>query len=358
MMVFDSARPAALIIRGFKEHLALRLPINALLMFVLLLVATLVLMALSLTLGSYDMTLAQVWNALFTRSDSNQFSTVVWEFRFPRTLVSALVGAMLALSGAALQNVTRNGLADPSLVGISQGAGLAVVATIVIWPDTASAWRSWVAFGGSLTVAALIQTLSWNRRGSGNSIRFILMGIGVATFISSISSALMTYGQLDRAMSALSWLSGNINSVGWDEVSMLFIWCLVLLPLLLILSRSMAVLQMGEVTAIGLGVSVQWIRVALISCAVGFAAIATAAVGPLGFVGLIAPHAARRISRSGVGLHLLISAVVGAFLVTLADLLGRVLFSPIQIPAGLVTALIGVPVFIVLLRRAHSRSAL
>ncbi len=357
MMTLDSARPAALVIRGFKERLALRLPVNALLVFMALLTGTVLLMAISLTLGSYDMTLAEVWDTLVTASVSDQMTTVVWEFRFPRTLVSALVGAMLALSGASLQNVTRNGLADPSLVGISQGAGLAVVAITVLWPDYASAWRPWVAFGGSLTVAAVIQALSWNRRG-GSSIRFILMGIGIAAFISSITSALMTYGQIDRAMSALAWLSGSINSAGWSEVKMLAVWSLVLLPMMLTLSRSMAALQMGEATAIGLGVSARWLRVALVSVAVGFAAIATAAVGPLGFVGLIAPHAARRISRSGVGLHLLISAVVGAFVVTLADLLGRVLFAPIQIPAGLVTAIIGVPVFIILLQRAQAKSSL
>ncbi|WP_189608702.1 FecCD family ABC transporter permease [Saccharospirillum salsuginis] len=355
--MIDNARPVALVVRGFRERLALRLPVNALGVFAGLLVVILGLVAISLTLGSYDMNLVQVWNTLITQSESEQMSTVVWEFRFPRTLVAALVGAMLALSGASLQNVTRNGLADPSLVGISQGAGLAVVAVTVLWPDQAGPWRPWVAFGGSLIVAAVIQGLSWNRRG-GSSIRFILMGIGVAAFISSITSALMTYGQIDRAMSALAWLSGSINSAGWGEVKMLFAWFVVLLPLMLMLSRSMAALQMGEVTAIGLGVPARWIRVALISVAVGFAAIATAAVGPLGFVGLIAPHAARRISRSGVGLHLLISAVVGAFVVTLADLLGRVLFAPVQIPAGLVTAIIGVPIFIVLLHRAQARSSL
>ena len=357
MWTLDRARPAALVVRGFNERLALRLPVNALAVFAGLLVVILTLVAISLTLGSYDMNLAQVWNTLMARSESDQMTTVVWEFRFPRTLVAALVGAMLALSGASLQNVTRNGLADPSLVGISQGAGLAVVAITVLWPDHVGPWRPWVAFGGSLTVAAIIQGLSWNRSG-GSSIRFILMGIGIAAFISAITSALMTYGQIDRAMSALAWLSGSINAAGWGEVTMLSAWFVVLLPLMLMLSRSMAALQMGEVTAVGLGVPAQWVRIALISVAVGFAAIATAAVGPLGFVGLIAPHAARRISRSGVGLHLLISAVVGAFVVTLADLLGRVLFAPIQIPAGLVTAIIGVPIFIVLLHRAQAKSSL
>jgi iron complex transport system permease protein len=198
--------------------------------------------------------------------------------------------------------------------------------------------------------------LSWSNR-NGSSIRFILMGIGIAAFISAITSALITYGDIRRVMSALTWLSGSINSAGWNEVNMLSIWMFALLPFLLGLSRSMAVMQMGESTAVGLGVSVKWLRIALIGVSVGFAAIATAAVGPLGFVGLIAPHAARRVSKSGVGLHLLISAVIGAFTVTLADLLGRILFAPVQIPAGLVTAIIGVPVFVYLLCRSQVKSS-
>lgn len=357
MTHLDNARPPALVVRGFAERLALRLPVNALAVLLALLAGILALIALSLTLGSYDISLPQVWRTLLEPGATGQMQVVVWEFRLPRTLVSALVGAMLALSGAALQNVTRNGLADPSLVGISQGAGLAVVALTVLWPDQVSTWRPWVAFAGSLAVATVIQGLSWTRRG-GSSIRFILMGIGIAAFISSLTSALMTYGQIDRAMSALAWLSGSINAAGWGEVRMLSAWFLVLLPLILGLSRAMSAMQMGEATAIGLGVSARGLRYALITVAVGFAAIATAAVGPVGFVGLIAPHAARRLTRCGVGMHLLVSAVVGGLLVALADLLGRTLFAPVQIPAGLVTAIIGVPFFIYLLQRAQAKSSL
>lgn len=339
------------------ERLALRLPHRALLVFALLLLLLAGLIALSLTLGSYAMSLVQVRDALLGRLAGSDMATVVWEFRFPRTLVAALVGAMLALSGSGLQSVTRNGLADPALVGISQGAGLAVVCLTVLWPEVAGAWRPWAAFAGSLLVAALIQGLSWNRSG-GSSIRFILMGIGMAALITAITSALLTYGDVQRALSALAWLSGSLHTVGWPEVRLLSFWLVVLLPLALALSRSMAALQMGEATAVGLGVTTTWVRYGLISVAVALAAIATAAVGPLGFVGLIAPHAARRLARTGVGLHLLLSAALGAAIVTLADLAGRVLFAPVQIPAGLVTAIIGVPAFIVLLHRAQAKSSL
>lgn len=347
--------PAHWTLRLADERLALRLPRRPLQLLLVLLLALLALLALSLMLGSYSMAPVEVWQVLRGQDAQSDRALVVWEFRFPRTLVAALVGAMLAMSGAALQNVTRNGLADPALVGISQGAGLAVVALTVVWPELPSAWHPWAAFFGSLTVAALIQGLSWNRRG-GSSIRFILMGIGMAAFITAITSALLTYGQVERALSALAWLSGSLHVAGWPEVKLLAVWLLILLPLTLALSRSMAALQMGEDTAVGLGVSARVVRYALISVAVALAAIATAVVGPLGFVGLIAPHAARRLARAGVGLQLLLTAVLGALLVMLADLIGRAMFAPIQIPAGLVTAIIGVPAFIVLLHRAQAKS--
>lgn len=337
------------------ETIALRLPVRALLVCLLLVALLLVVAAVSLATGSYGVTIDQLLETLRGISISRAIDNVVWEFRFPRILAAALVGAMMALSGAALQNVTRNGLADPSLVGVSQGAALAVVALTVIAPNWGAGLRPWAAFAGSILVAMLIQGLSHTRQG-GSAIRFILMGIGVAAFISSITSALMTYGEIDRAMAALAWLSGSINAASWSDVWVLFSWGAVLLPMLLILSRTMAVMSMGEVAAIGLGAPVRLVRYSLVAIAVGFAAIATSVVGPLGFVGLIAPHAARRMAHAGMGLHLVLTALVGALLVSIADLLGRALFAPIQIPAGLLTALIGVPIFIVLLGRARASS--
>lgn len=345
------------LLRAFNERIALRLPAPALVWLALIVMPLLAVIALSLTIGSQPVTLDEVWRTLMGEDISRTITNVVWEFRFPRALAAALVGAMFALSGAALQNVTRNGLADPSLVGVSQGAGLAVVALTVLWPGLIGDFRPWVAFAGSMTVAILIQALTYSSRGA-SSVRFILMGVGVAALISAGTSMLMTYGDIERVLSVLTWLNGSINAANWDDVGMLATWSAVLLPAMLLLSRSTAVLRMGEATAIGLGAPVRWVRYGLITIAVGFAAIGTAVVGPLGFVGLIAPHAARRLAPSGVALHLLLTAMLGAILVCLADLVGRSVLAPIQIPAGLVTDLIGVPVFLILLRRATRRSAL
>ncbi|KZN15372.1 FecCD family ABC transporter permease [Marinomonas sp. TW1] len=356
MWFVDKSHPKVLVIRKFGEHFSLRLGIKALGVLLVLLIACILLIMLSLSIGSYQLSVQQVWQVVWGSLPSEHMNTVVWEFRFPRVLVAMLVGAMLALSGSALQSATGNSLADPSLVGISQGAGMAVVLLTVLLPQIVDVWRPWLAFLGALSVAAVIQGLSWSRQGK-NSIRFVLMGIGVAAFINAITSALMTYGQIDQAMSALVWLSGSINGTDWMDVSLLATWFMVLLPFILVLSRSISTLKMGEVTAISLGVSLPQLRIGLVCLAVGLAAVATAVVGPLGFIGLIAPHIAQRITHSGTGLRLLITAVVGALIVALADLLGRILFEPIQIPAGLMTALIGVPMFIFLIRRSSTGRA-
>ena len=342
-----------LVLRSPRERVALRLPLRAMLVLGLLLVALLAIVSVSLATGSYGVALGDVLDTLRGATVSRAIDNVVWEFRFPRTLAAILVGAMMAMSGAALQNATRNGLADPSLVGVSQGAALAVVTLTVVFPDVSGNLRPWAAFAGAILVAMAVQGLSRTKQG-GSTIRFILMGIGLSAFISSITSAMMTYGDIDRAMTALAWLAGSINAAGWHDVWTLLAWLAVLLPMLLAISRTMSALRFGEAAAVGLGAPVRLVRNLQLAVAVALAAIATSVVGPLGFVGLIAPHAAQRLAPAGMAMHLILTACIGALLVVLADLIGRAAFAPIQIPAGLLTALIGVPLFVVLLLRSRA----
>lgn len=343
------------IVRTRRQGLALRLPLWGLFAAMLLSLALVLLFAGSMVAGSYDIDLPTLLATLAGETVSKSIDNVVWQFRMPRTLAAMLVGAMIASSGAALQNVTGNSLADPSLVGISQGAALAVVGAIVVFPATPPEMRPLLALVGALVVAGLIQGLSAGQRGP-SPVRFILIGIGLSAFISSLTSAMMTYGDIDRVMSALAWLAGSVNAATWRDVSILAGWCVVLLPLLMLLSRAMAALRLGEATAIGLGAEVRAVRLGLVGIGVGLAAVATAVVGPIGFVGLVAPHAARRLAHTGAGLHLLLTTLCGALLVAAADLIGRAAFAPVQLPAGLLTALIGVPIFIVLLRRSSART--
>ncbi|MEM7709425.1 MAG: iron ABC transporter permease [Pseudomonadota bacterium] len=337
--------------------LTFALPVRALAVLAGLVALVLGVFVGAMMTGSYPLTAGEVLATLAGQAPADTAETVVWEFRLPRAIVSGLAGALLGLSGAILQTVTRNALADPSLIGVSQGAGLAVVAVMIAFPQVGIAWRPILAFGGALAVAALIQWIAMGRSG-GATMRFILTGLGVAAFISAATSALLTYGDIDRALAALGWLAGSVHAAGWGEVRSLAVAMLGLFPILVWAARPMGALRLGPEMATGLGVVVRRDRIALITLSVALAAAAVAAVGPLGFVGLVAPHIARRLARSGPGLHLALTAAVGAALVSLADLLGRALFAPVQIPAGLVTAIIGVPVFVALILRSQSRSQL
>lgn len=332
-------------------------PVKAAILLSALLAANVGVLALSLMSGTYALSMSEVFSTLFGFSPSETATTVVWELRFPRALAAALTGVLFALSGAVLQNVTRNPLADPSLVGVSQGAGFAVVLAIVVFPETGLGWRPLLAFCGALAVAALIQWIAMQRSG-GATMRFILTGIGVAAFISAGTNTLLTYGDIDRALAALGWLAGSVHASGWPEVTFLLIATGALTPVLFWASRPLAALRFGPDVAAGLGVAVRKDRFILITLSVALAAFAVAAVGPLGFIGLVAPHIARRLARAGVGLNLALTAAIGALMVGLADLAGRALFAPVQIPAGLVTAVIGVPIFVWLILRSQARSTL
>jgi iron complex transport system permease protein len=348
--------PCQMVLRSPRERVALKLPLRAIVVLCLLLVALALTTAVSLATGSYGVARGDVLDTLRGITVSRAIDNVVWEFRFPRTLAAALVGAMMALSGAALQNATHNGLADPSLVGVSQGAALAVVTLTVMFPELPGGLHPWVASAGAILVAFTVQGLARTRQG-GSAIRFILMGIGLSALISSITSAMLTYGEIDRTLAALAWLAGSINAAGWSDVWTLLIWMIVLLPALFAISRTMSALRFGEAAAVGLGAPVRLVRNLQLAIAVAMAAIATSVVGPLGFVGLIAPHAAQRLAPAGMAVHLILTAFIGAVLVALADLIGRAAFAPIQIPAGLLTALIGVPLFVALLLRGRASAS-
>ncbi|NRB18729.1 MAG: iron ABC transporter permease [Rhodobacteraceae bacterium] len=344
--------PQATIVSGFGGQVTLLLHMRALWVASLMLALLLGITAVALTSGTFPLSLIGVWEVLTGNPPTKTAGIVVWEFRLPRAIVSSFAGALFGLSGAILQNVTRNPLADPSLVGISQGASLAVVSLVVAFPEVSQFYRPVTAFFGSLAVAALIQWIAM-QRSDGATMRFILVGIGIAAFISSITKAMLTYGDIEQAQEALGWLAGSIHAAGWDEVWSLTVVFVAMVPLLFWAIRPMSALRMGEDVAVGLGVKVRRTRIILITLSVAFAAFGVAAVGPLGFVGLIAPHLSRRLAHSGIGQHLLLTSLVGAVMVALADLAGRVVFAPIQIPAGIVTAILGVPVFLTLIVKSQ-----
>jgi iron complex transport system permease protein len=340
-------------LRLFKQRIALRFNKQAFVCISLLTMSLFFILMLSVLTGSYSLSMHDVFFGLFGQSQTvidDQAVLIIGEFRLPRSLVAILSGGLFALSGALLQNLTRNPLADPSLVGISQGAALAVVTLTILFPEYLNEFREISAFCGAIIIAVMIQLLS----GKGHKLKFILLGIGVAAFISAIISTLLTYGNLQSAMIALSWLAGSTHESSWYDVIVLSITLVVIISFALFQARKMSVISLGDEVAIGLGIHLKKAMLIQLSISVSAAAIATAVVGPLGFIGLLAPHLANRIKRSGPASHLLLSMLVGANLVLIADFVGRALFAPTQIAAGLVTSLVGAPLFAYLLMKKHA----
>lgn len=274
---------------------------------------------------------------------------IVHELRLPRVLTGLCVGLALGAAGALTQTLLRNPLASPDILGISAGASAAAVVSLLVfgWSRTATAGA---AFVGALLTAVVILLLA--RRGTISGYRFILVGIGVGALLSSVVSYMLTRVELQEAQAALLWVTGSLNSASWDRLPALVVPLAVLLPLAALLARPLGVLQLGDDLATSLGARVDRARVLVIVVAVALAAIATAAAGPVAFVAFLAGPLARRLTR-GPGPALAASALVGALLVLVGDLLGQHLLGTTRLPVGVVTGVVGAPYLLWLIAAAN-----
>ena len=332
------------------QRVSFRLDRRALPVLLALLLLLLAAVILSVSYGEYRIAPLDVVRATLGLATGNDdYPLVVRLFRLPRIVLAALVGAALAVSGAILQGVMRNPLADPGILGISSGAALAAVSLLVYFTAAPALLLPWAAFGGALLTAALIYLLAW--RGGSSPLRLILIGIGFAAAAQALTTLLVVFGDINDVQRAFVWLSGSVYGRGWAEVRMLALWLVVLLPLTFLSARQLNTLSLGDESATGLGVGLERTRAFLILLSVALAAGAVAAAGTVGFVGLVAPHITRRLVGPGHEGLLPASALTGALLVVLADLVGRTVIAPSQLPAGLVTAVVGAPYFMYLLWR-------
>ncbi len=301
---------------------------------------------LSLTQGSMNISVSDIIKILQSPIDSSS-SQIVWNIRMPRTIVGALVGVNLALSGAILQAIMRNPLADPHIIGISSGAGLAGVTIMILFPAMEYLITP-VAFVGAMGAAVCIYIIAW--KNGIKPVRVILAGVAVSAFLGSGISGLMIFYS-DRVHGALLWMVGGLAARSWPQVTIIWPYALVGFILALLGAQYLNILQLGDEMASGLGINVEAVRIALTAVAALLAASAVSVVGLLGFVGLIVPHAARLLIGSDYRFLLPASALLGIGVVTLSDTFARVIFSPIELPVGIIMAFIGAPFFLFLLRR-------
>ena len=319
-----------------------------------LLFLTIAVLGMSLSLGEYPVPPGDIFKAVLglpTADPESHF--VVVTLRLPRVLISWLVGIGLALAGAILQGLTSNPLADPGIVGVNAGAGLAAVILIVLFPSLDTAWLPFAAFSGALIVALLIYLLAGT--GDKSPLRLVLVGVALAAIATAFTTLMLTFGQINDVSRALVWLVGSVADKSWQQVWQLLPWLLVFVPLALLLAKELDTLQLGDAVAKGLGSSVTWQRSKLLLVSVALAGASVAIAGSIGFVGLMAPHLARSLVGSIHKNLLLVAALMGGLLVAGADFLGRTLFAPIELPCGLLTASLGAPYFIYLLYQRQRR---
>ncbi|QOR38452.1 iron ABC transporter permease [Billgrantia diversa] len=305
----------------------------------------------SLSLGSQATSPGVVLEALLVplRSD---IALIVHEIRLPRVVLAILVGACLGVAGLLLQGLVRNPLASPDVIGITGGASLAAVCFLALGGAAlGEAWLPLAALGGALLVALVIIVLT----GRGMTpARLVLIGIGIAAALGAGTTLVLVLAADTTAMQAYVWLTGSLYAAQWREVAVLAPWALVGLPLALVLARRLDVLALGDELAVGLGTALQGSRLALLLLSVALAGAAVAFAGGLSFVGLLAPHIARRLAVPGHTGLVPVTALIGALIVLHADLLGRIAFLPRDLPAGIFVAGIGAPFFVYLLYRWRS----
>jgi len=322
-----------------------------------LLVATLVtlaVMTVNIGIGEYPIApLDVIKTVLGLPTENADYQFIVNVLRLPRMLVAALVGLALGIAGAIMQGITRNPLADPGIIGITAGASLAAVTLIVVVQDIPAGVIPLAAFAGAALAALLIYLLAWRKGDS--PVRMVLVGIGLASVAGALTTLMITFGDIYDVQHAMIWLTGSVYGRSWAEFWPLLAWLALFVPLALLLARDLNALNLGEDVANGLGSRVPVQRGLLLLTAVALAGSTVAAAGTIGFVGLVAPHLARRLVgplHEGV---LPASGVLGALIVVAADLVGRTIFAPIELPCGLITAAIGAPFFIYLLIPGHRR---
>ena len=314
----------------------------------LLAIATFLLFCWSLTIGDYPIAFTDVVRALAGSGDPGTV-LVVQELRLPRSLVGLLAGIAFGMSGGLFQTMTRNPLASPDMIGLTQGAGTFVVAGIVLGWDGGLGTQA-LGLLGALTTALVVYALAWRRGTTG--YRIILVGIGVAWICTSATDYLVARGARFQAQAALGWLVGNLNGRTWSDVGPLAIALAVLLPTALLLGRLLRTLQLGDDVATGLGTRVQPVRLAILLSGVGLIAFATAAAGPVAFVALAAPQIAQRLARTAWP-PTLASGLTGALMVLGSDLIARTVISGTELPVGIVTGVLGAPILLWLLVRAN-----
>ncbi len=302
------------------------------------------LFVLSIRYGTYTLSFDEISQA-FHPDDKNYFTLM--EYRLPRALLAIIIGGALAISGVLVQSVVRNPLASPDILGINNAAGLVAVTVLIFLPNLAFYWLPIFAFiGGVLSFILLWMICGFNFR----PIKMAIIGVALSALWAAISHYLMLTNPVE-INTAMLWLTGSLWGRSWAYVNVVLPWLLVLLLLPFIFCRDLDTLGLGENKAATLGVSVNKTQILVLVLAVALSTTAVAICGPIAFLGLVAPHLARKLVGGRHRTLLPAAMLIGTLLLQISDILARVIDPPTELPAGILTAIIGAPYFFYLLMR-------
>lgn len=324
-----------------------------------IMVCAFALLALSgVAFGSSWIPMDQVASVILGAGEKTQ-RLIVLQLRLPRVVIAALAGGGMAVAGYLLQKVTRNALASPSVLGVIDGAALGVVLFLALLSNESNTliipigYQPLAALAGAVLGITLVFLLSG--RQSSSAVRLLLFGIAMAAVFKAMVMVLILIGPIYRASQASRWLAGSVNEINWSEIQITLVMLVPLLVMAVLAARKMPPADLDEVSARSIGLNLPVFRIVIFALAAGLTAVSVAFVGGVGFIGLMAPHLARLMVGRNVYAGLLGSFLLGAIMLVGADLIVRVLFRPVEVPAGTVTAVIGAPYFLFLLmsRQRH-----
>lgn len=319
------------------------------LVFVVSLCILAVLSVLALRIGSVSYTTAEILESIF--DPSSTIHTIIVNLRLPRVLLAAIVGMCLAAAGTLLQAVMQNPLADPGIIGVSSGASVAATVVFLVVPSWTSSLPV-LAFLGAAAACLIIYLMAWKR--GVEPTRIILAGTAVNAMLGAVSSFL-TLLNADNLQGVLSWMNGSMAAVSWADVRQLGIYGGIGLVLALLCIKPANALQLGDDMAKNLGLRVNGMRILLSGVGAFLAAATVSVVGMIGFLGLVVPHITRLLVGSNHRVMLPTGMVLGACVVLFADTLGRTIAAPMEIPLGIIMAILGGPFFLFLLRRGRKK---
>lgn len=322
--------------------------------FIILVVVLIASMGFAMTTGEFNMTFVQFFKTIFGQGNELD-SMILFEFRMPRMIITILAGASLALSGAILQSITKNPLAEPGILGINAGSGFMITLFLVVGTIKAGDFvyvLPLVSMLGGLATAMVIFAFS-HKKGEGiNPVRMVLIGVGLSTALSGASITIMSTFDQDQMEFVARWFAGNIWGDEWPFVFAFVPWLAIVMPFLFYKANVLNVLSTNEQVSVAFGINNNRERILLVFLAVVLSSAAVSVAGGVGFVGLMGPHIARSIVGPRHQLYLPIAVLNGAILLVVADTIGKIVLEPNGLPAGIIVAIVGAPYFLYLMQKS------